>query len=904
MNKEKFEDNIIDLSEFDFINNDLPINTFDDPEITKIVIGKPFDGTNHVKSKNSFNILHIHKIKRLKNLKALELPNTKFTDYSFISELKQLEYLDISENEIFNVDFVEELRNLKHLNIGFNKIVNISCISKLMNLEELVLSGNLFRNLIPIKELSKLKYLTLDLSRVDDFDILKKHKELRLLSLRENNISDIGFLSNLNKIELLFLDNNKIEDITPLLHLLKKGLDFEIGGSYYTGEKKWANHINLIRNPISKIPYEILESGSNSIIEFYDGAKKKLNECKLIFVGDGAVGKTSLMKRIVYGDFNAKESTTHGINKVAWNTLTNDQGEKIKVNLWDFGGQHIQHSLHQFFFSKRVIYVLVLNPRNDEKAHYWIDQIEKIGCDSEILIVYNWKEAKDKKAEYLGNFYELRKKYPKLRDPFLLSCKTGDGIDLFLSNLKTTILNNESLKVEYRTDWFNLKNKLENEIPIAKNFIDFETFKDWCNNENYHDNEKQKSLLKILDSVGSIVFFDKPILNQLQILNPEWITTGAYSILTSEITREKKGHLNWFDLLRIFETEKEVFSNETQKIKYLERHFHFIIQLMVEYQICQENPFKNGEYLIPSAFDGTPKKKYDDLLFEGRRYKFNFKEPFEMLIIHRFIAKNISKLIDNDYWNSGIYIKDPNSNTYAIVESNLYSNEINCYIHGENIRGLWELIRFDFREIFKSYHNFYPEELVEYRSNEKSVFLPYSEMLNSLKHGRRIIDFHPTYQIENIDVLKVLDLFEEKLATEKHFNIPNQPSHIINLHQDFSPKISLKNENTFEPKIEINLSQSDSLNEIKELLLDLEEYNIKNEEWKEILIKALTEFNKIENESDQALIKTSISIVERIFKRMKDMKDVWTIGFLPVDAHEKMPKLIALLGELKSAILN
>ena len=41
-------------------------------------------------------------------------------------------------------------------------------------------------------------------------------------------------------------------------------------------------------------------------------------EAKLILVGDGNVGKTSLVKRLVYGTFDPKESTTHGVAVTKW----------------------------------------------------------------------------------------------------------------------------------------------------------------------------------------------------------------------------------------------------------------------------------------------------------------------------------------------------------------------------------------------------------------------------------------------------------------------------------------------------------------------------------------------------------------------------------------------------------
>ena len=69
------------------------------------------------------------------------------------------------------------------------------------------------------------------------------------------------------------------------------------------------------------------------------------------------------------------------------------------------------------------------------------------------------------------------------------------------------------------------------------------------------------------------------------MLNPEWLTTGAYSILVSEQNRVNKGHLSWDDFKEIFKEEKEIFSDKAIKIKYSENQFQFILELMLQYKI-------------------------------------------------------------------------------------------------------------------------------------------------------------------------------------------------------------------------------------------------------------------------------------------------------------------------------
>ena len=772
----------LDLASCELING-LPNELFDCTWIKQLNISNlHLSPERNVKfGNNIFSGKELKMLEKLTNLNSLILGNNKIENFEFISvlvnlnslfivdnqikdtrffnKLINLNYLYLSNTQISDYSFFEKLTNLNSLHLINNQINDISFLEKFTNLNYLDLRNNQISDISFLEKFTNLNYLDLRNNQISDISFLEKFTNLNYLDLSKNQINDISFLQKLTNLNSLNLKENQISDIKPLLSLFRKGLEIDIEGYDFEAI------INLKENPITNPPIEIVKQGREAIIEYFEGNLRPLNECKLIFVGDGGVGKTSLMRRVVSDSFVEGEKTTHGINKIAWEEIRNTEGEKIRVNLWDFGGQHIQHSLHQFFFTERAIYVLVLNPRNDQKADYWLDQIEKLGCNSEIIVVYNWKQEEDKQADFLTNFYELRKKYPKLPDPFLLNCKLDEGIKHFKKSLIGYILRNEGLKATYREEWFNIKRKLEDEVSVGKQFIPYETYQEWCIVEHYENPESQRRLLNILDSVGSIVFIDRPILNQYQVLNPDWITTGAYSILVATQTKEKRGHLSWVDLKEIFKEEKEIFANKAIKIRYLEQNFHFLIELMLQYNLCERNPNNDKEFLIPSAFGETPSKDYKFAKDEARYYQLQFESPFEMLIMHRFIAKNIKKIVGKDYWQSGIYIKHHDNKTFALVETNLFSKRIDCWIKGNNINGFWEIIQNDFKEIFEIYNDFPVQQLVRYNHPEKEVFLDYEEMLDALRNGKNIIDYDSKNRIKNIDVLEVLSLFEDKEKT-------------------------------------------------------------------------------------------------------------------------------------------
>jgi Leucine-rich repeat (LRR) protein len=158
-------------------------------------------------------------------------------------------------------------------------------------------------------------------------------QNLTLLILYSNQLStlppEIGNLQNLTR---LFLDNNQLTQFPKAL------LDLNL-------EVKWDRYkrgICVEDNPFQTPPVEIVKQGRQAIIDYYAALEKQperpLNESKRRLIGDGAAGKTSLMKRLLGLDFNPQESQTHGINI---NTLTikDNQNNDIKLHCWDFGGQ-------------------------------------------------------------------------------------------------------------------------------------------------------------------------------------------------------------------------------------------------------------------------------------------------------------------------------------------------------------------------------------------------------------------------------------------------------------------------------------------------------------------------------------------------------------------------------------
>ena len=83
--------------------------------------------------------------------------------------------------------------------------------------------------------------------------------------------------------------------------------------------------ITLANNPLSSPPLEIVDQGRDAVLEFFRSSRdgsEAVNEIRIILVGEGGSGKTSLSRRLLGEGFDPGEQQTHGINIRAWRPET------------------------------------------------------------------------------------------------------------------------------------------------------------------------------------------------------------------------------------------------------------------------------------------------------------------------------------------------------------------------------------------------------------------------------------------------------------------------------------------------------------------------------------------------------------------------------------------------------
>ena len=204
---------------------------------------------------------------------------------------------------------------------------------------------------------------------------------------------------------------------------------------------------------------------------------RQLNEAKILIVGQADVGKTSLVKRLVYGTFEPNEPQTEGIIIAKWQ-VPGIGGEQIRLNVWDFGGQEIMHATHQFFLTKRSLYLIVLDARkgeNESNLNYWLNIVQSYGGDAPIILVTNKCEP----PHHLDlNENRLTKDYsPNLKGFAKVSCKTGEGIETLQTEIAEQIRSLPHVSDLLPESYFRVKDHLATQ---RKDFIDYREYKKLC----------------------------------------------------------------------------------------------------------------------------------------------------------------------------------------------------------------------------------------------------------------------------------------------------------------------------------------------------------------------------------------------------------------------------------------
>ena len=180
-------------------------------------------------------------------------------------------------------------------------------------------------------------------------------------------------------------------------------------------------------------------------------------------LGEGRVGKTSLLKRYFNNKFDSSEVSTNNPSYFKKEEI-NKNGEKVIINIWDTAGQEIFNSLNTIYYKDAVAALLVydVSKFNDTfpKVEKWAREIIEVNSNDVFFVIcgnkYDLLNSKDVINQNNQVINQFCNKY-KCKN-FFTSAKSGSNVDQAFKVL-----------IDYMKDNCKSKKQISKGLKIDKN---------------------------------------------------------------------------------------------------------------------------------------------------------------------------------------------------------------------------------------------------------------------------------------------------------------------------------------------------------------------------------------------------------------------------------------------------
>jgi len=367
--------------------------------------------------------------------------------------------------------------------------------------------------------------------------------------------------------------------------------------------------LSLDGNPLNPALQSAYDAGLQSVkahLRSLETNAEPLYEAKLVLVGEGNVGKTTLLKALK-GKAGAApqehEPTTHGVEiDIHGLRLPHPakDGVEIQLNAWDFGGQDVYRVTHQFFFSRRSLYLLVWEPRRgvqQGQVEDWLNMIRlRVGDDARVIIVSTHCKTgeriaridqpvfKQQYGDMIVGFHEV--------DSLVPDEATGEMVGI--AELKKVIAEHasklEQMGMGFNRDWKAARDEL---LARPEPRISFDAFSGVCAARGLSGIDTE-TLAHLMHDLGYIVHYsDDEKLRDDVILKPEWLTKAIGFVLEDRATQDAEGILPDARLTQVWRDHP--FKDEP---RYDPALYPFFLRLMEKYDVSYRLPEERHASLV------------------------------------------------------------------------------------------------------------------------------------------------------------------------------------------------------------------------------------------------------------------------------------------------------------------
>lgn len=483
-------------------------------------------------------------------------------------------------------------------------------------------------------------------------------------------------LFSMTKLQYIDLSNNLITHIPPRIECLVNLKTLKLRENKLNSLPSSLatlplQKLALERNPLESIPTEVTSRGLTTLMGYLrqmEGQANTWKRIKLLVLGEEATGKTSLLKSLQVKNKTNRKSFLKRINHKPLSTDGLIVGQwkpdpAVEFQTWDFAGQQVYFSTHQFFLASRCIYIITFNAVNLNAARpaYWVRQIRAVARDRPPIFLVGTHADDPSCDETLRATVKHRMKTlmnfqnNNIVDCLFISSKEGQGIRELTEQLTQAALESNMLKQMVPSNYMLLDQLLAKEREKHQ-WVRWSMYLKWANQCGIAQ-ENLSLTTRFLHDVGSLIYFENSAdLRDIVILDPQWLADVFASLITFNHHWIKDGILHTRDLPQVW---KHYPAQLYPKLLMLLTKFGVASRLGTE-----KTPTR---YIIPSLLDESRPDNVnefweplppDNIVEFGRVYTFNFTFEFSKILVVLLHAQNLHT---RAFWRNGIAVVDTKS---------------------------------------------------------------------------------------------------------------------------------------------------------------------------------------------------------------------------------------------------
>jgi internalin A len=415
-----------------------------------------------------------------------------------------------------------------------------------------------------------------------------------------------------------------------------------------------------------------------------------MQEVRVLLVGRGRVGKTSLLKALRGEEPDRDERETPGITVLP---LKLDCARGTAVgHAWDFGGQEFLHGTHQIFLSERCVYVLVLEGRESNwemETDYWLRFIQSHGGESPVLVALNKFDA----HAFSVDRFRLQERCPQIVGFVETDAFTGRGIGELRGLLERTVNGMMHVWAGVPRKWHRVKEELGR---TPESFLEYKAYQALCARLGVEAEREQDSLAENLHRLGiALNFREHHRLKQTSVLKPQWVTDGIYGLLRFAQKKACHGVL-----------ERKWIGEALPANDYPAEKHGFVLELMEKFEVAfaleqpesaAGQPPEPERWLIPELLPEVQPAPFTEFRAAGvKRLRFTYPQALPPGLLPRLIVRThaMSEGHADWRWRSGVVLEWGGAR--ALVRLDRQQRQTEVAVRGdvpEERQSLFDIIR-------------------------------------------------------------------------------------------------------------------------------------------------------------------------------------------------------------------